>query len=74
MPLNELELMPRSCDDDSFFELLSANINKNVLCLQGKILCAEQKLRKSWSAELAELKGDFTGNYADICRIRKITK
>ena len=72
MPLNEIELMPRGCDDDSFFELLSANINKNVLCLQGKILCAEQKLRKSLSAELAELKGDFTGNYADICRLEKI--
>ena len=66
MQVDELENLPRTIDDDDFFEKLVGAINKHVLLLQAKSSENEHSTEKGLSSWLLLLKRNYVDNSNEI--------
>ena len=64
--LDELSRLPRSIDDDKFFENLISGINRAVLELQQNSLRSEKSRIKAIKDALDKLKADYNNNLVEI--------
>ena len=64
--MDELENLPRTIDDDDFFEKLVGAINKHVLLLQAKSSENEHSTEKGLSSRLLLLKRNYVDNSNEI--------
>ena len=64
--IDELEVLPRSVEDDIFFEELNRNINRSILQLQLSGNIREKEKIKKLSNKLIDLKARFDYNIDEI--------
>ena len=64
--IDELEVLPRSVEDDIFFEELNRNINRSILQLQLSGNIREKEKIKKLSNKLIDLKARFEYNIDEI--------
>ena len=64
--IDELEVLPRSVEDDIFFEELNRNVNRSILQLQLSGNIREKEKIKKLSNKLIDLKVRFEDNIVEI--------